>query len=109
METLCELALINPKIVSITGGLKAIFQGMLSGPKELMDVITDTFMCLLDGPPARNFIRPYCEIDVIYYYLMMQNILSEFIDAYTSKGAYNIEKLEIAAQIIQKVLSSWTG
>jgi hypothetical protein len=66
VETFCELALLNPKAASLTGGLKPVFIGLLNGPKELMDSVVQTYLFLLDGPPARNYLRPFVEIEVCF-------------------------------------------
>ena len=36
-------------------------------------------------------------------------ILCQFIDAYTSKGSYSPLRLEVASEIVELILSNWTG
>jgi rapamycin-insensitive companion of mTOR len=36
-------------------------------------------------------------------------VISQFTDAYTARGAYNMDRLKCSSNIIEEILSSWTG
>ena len=44
--------------------MKTIFQGILNGPPETLEAVLTTFMCLVDSPTSRAFLRPNVEIEV---------------------------------------------
>ncbi|KAL2912185.1 hypothetical protein HK105_208318 [Polyrhizophydium stewartii] len=100
LETICELAVRHPELACFSGGTKAMFAALLDGPPEMLDPIVSTFLHLLDSPASRRYIRPHVELEMV---------ISQFVDAYTSKTGYSIEKLVGSASVIRKVLSSWTG
>nr|KAJ3422659.1 hypothetical protein HK105_007090 [Polyrhizophydium stewartii] len=84
LETICELAVRHPELACFSGGTKAMFAALLDGPPEMLDPIVSTFLHLLDSPASRRYIRPHVELEMV---------ISQFVDAYTSKTGYSIEKL----------------
>ncbi|KAI8907215.1 Rapamycin-insensitive companion of mTOR, N-term-domain-containing protein [Gorgonomyces haynaldii] len=100
VETLCEVALLNPKLACFANSLKPLFLGILDGPDFLLEPIVSTFLCLLDHPQHRVYLRPDVEIE---------SVICSFMEAYTSKGSYSVEKLDTASQVMYALFSSWTG
>ena len=65
IETLCELAVLNPQGAFECGAIKLLFSLLVEGPKELLDAIVLTVLHLLDAQDSRVFIRPNVELEVL--------------------------------------------
>lgn len=64
IETLCELAVFNPKLAFESGAIKLIFTLLVEGPRDLLDAIVLTVLYMLDLPNSREFIQPSVELEV---------------------------------------------
>ncbi|TPX50488.1 hypothetical protein SeLEV6574_g00869 [Synchytrium endobioticum] len=98
-ETLCELAVRNPELVALSGGLKVILQVLLEGPSELSDALLTVLVHILDAQVTRKYLRPAVELETI---------ISHFTDVY-SKGPSHQEKLHACSKVVASLLKSWTG
>jgi hypothetical protein len=99
-EMICELAVLHPESISYTGGLRVAFLALFEGINDYQSQVVHTFMYLIDGLETRRFVRPMVELEMV---------ISQFTDAYTAKGAYNMDRLRCSTKVIEDILGSWTG
>ena len=66
IETLCELAVLSPRVAFDCGAIKLLFTFLVEGPKELLDGIVLTVLYLLDAQDARFYIRPSVELEAFF-------------------------------------------
>ena len=64
IETLCELAVLNPKLAYQSSAIKLLFTLLVEGPRDMLDAIVLTVLHLLDLPESREYIRPSVELEV---------------------------------------------
>ncbi|KAI9208047.1 Rapamycin-insensitive companion of mTOR, N-term-domain-containing protein [Polychytrium aggregatum] len=100
LETLCEIAIRNAKIVTYCGGMKAICLALAEGPKQLNDIVVKTVLYLLDRPSTRKYVRLSTEAEVI---------VSCFMDAFSMGIQTQEDRLAASSMSIIKLLKSWTG
>jgi hypothetical protein len=87
--------------VAYACGLKALLTALTDeGNLSNFETVVDTLMNLYDSPDTRKVLRPFVE---------MEATISHFTDAYTAKGAYNMDKLSFSGKIIEEILKSWPG
>jgi hypothetical protein len=99
-ELICEHAVLYPESISYAGGLRMAFLALFEGVTDYQSQVVHTFMYLIDGLETRKFVRPMVELEMV---------ISQFTDAYTAKGAYNMDRLRCSTKVIQDILGTWTG
>ncbi|KAI9348732.1 Rapamycin-insensitive companion of mTOR, N-term-domain-containing protein [Zopfochytrium polystomum] len=95
IATLCEIAILDPQLLSISGGIKTLFTSLAEGPVELFQPHLHTINYLIDQESTRAFIRPSVDLE-------------SFTDIY-SKGPTIDEKSTACSRAISLLLQTWTG
>lgn len=99
IETLCELAVRDPRPIVSADGLKSIFQIVSEGKLGMAQQFVQTMCFLLDKPHHRRYLRSPAEIE---------NIFSIFTDT-NPKTPNRPDKLETASEAIAGLFKTWPG
>ncbi|ODV58817.1 TORC2 complex subunit TSC11 ASCRUDRAFT_24924, partial [Ascoidea rubescens DSM 1968] len=96
IETLCELIILNPKLLYQADGFRYFLKIIVDGPFELSPLAGMAVVKLLSSPKSRKYINGY---DLNY-------LLNYFL---TYKTRFNIEKLNNSAFLVSSFLKTWSG
>lgn len=64
IETLCEMSVTFPSVVSNYGILKLLLNLLIDGPMEIIPSIVLSISHLIDSPESRKFFRPQVDLEV---------------------------------------------
>ena len=64
IETICEIAVLNPDLAYKCGAIKLLCSLLVEGPKDLVDALVWTLLFLLDHAQTRQYILPGAEVEV---------------------------------------------
>lgn len=64
LETLAELSILAPELVTSGGGMKVLTQVLRDGPYDLAEVLLPAFLYLLDRPTTRKYLRAGHDLEV---------------------------------------------
>lgn len=99
IETLAEIFVQRPSLISRGGGIRNLLQTVVEGPFELSQSIAMAFTYVTDLPQNRKVLRNGRDLEYL---------ISAFTD-YQSRGHVNSEKLQYNAVVITSLLKSWPG
>ncbi|RIA92645.1 Rapamycin-insensitive companion of mTOR, N-term-domain-containing protein [Glomus cerebriforme] len=99
IETLAEIMIRNPKIVTSCGGMRVLLQSLIDGPVELSEYLIMALLYVIDTPDSRECIRPGVDLEIV---------LSGFTDA-CNKGTKSDQHIKASSRAISVLLKSWTG
>ncbi|GMM37596.1 TORC2 complex subunit [Saccharomycopsis crataegensis] len=116
-ETLCELMLLDCKLVYEANGVKSIIKIINEGPMELACMCGMILSKILDSPNARKYLRNGEELGQIVYYFVnnFDNIPDRSSSNNNDKSGkpnkihLSTEKLHNSAFIISSFLKTWVG
>ena len=65
LETLCEIAVRNPQVATIGGGISAIIRALLTcQQRRVNESLVLTLLLLINTPETRRYIRGNVDIEV---------------------------------------------
>ncbi|GBC19604.2 hypothetical protein RIR_jg41870.t1 [Rhizophagus irregularis DAOM 181602=DAOM 197198] len=99
LETLAEIMIREPKIVTSCGGMRVLLQALIDGPVELAEYLIMALLYVIDTPDSRECIRPGVDLEIV---------LSGFTDA-CNKGSKFEQQVRASSRAISVLLKSWTG
>lgn len=116
-ETLCELLLLNPKLVYEANGIKPILKIISEGPPEMASMCGLIITKVLDLPESRKYLRNGEELGQIINYFannftsLPDKMVSDQLDksAMKPKTHLSVERLHNNAFIISSFLKTWIG
>ncbi|CDK25507.1 unnamed protein product [Kuraishia capsulata CBS 1993] len=95
LETLCELALLNPQSLYKANGLRAIIQSITDGPFDLSAASTATIIKMFELPLTRTYVLQEYTIS---------SIIAPFMDGHAKN-----ERLQNVAFLLTIILKTWPG
>lgn len=98
-ETLTEIFIQNPNLISKGGGIRVLLQYIVEGPSELSVPVSMALIYVLDSPNNRSLVRNGKDLEYL---------ISVFTD-FQNKGHVHTEKLFNSANVIATILRSWSG
>eukprot|EP00727_Mastigamoeba_balamuthi_P013064 m51a1_g8380 hypothetical protein (1387) ;mRNA; r:175253-180989 len=117
MQTLCEIAVVNPQVVWSCNGIKTIFNAALDPAfSDLMDSVVTVLVFLMDDEMTRKYVRPECDLQVLFSPLV--DISPECAptpknprEAADLSDMISIWRMRCRASVkfIARALESWTG
>ncbi|CAG8659844.1 24353_t:CDS:10, partial [Cetraspora pellucida] len=99
LETLAEIMIREPKLITHGGGMRVLLQALIDGPLELSEYLMMALLYVIDMPDSRNCIRPGVDLEIV---------LSGFTDA-CNKGPKFDQRIRASSRAISVLLKSWTG
>ncbi|CAJ0754406.1 3948_t:CDS:10 [Entrophospora sp. SA101] len=99
LETLAELLLRDPKLVTYCGGMRVLLQALVDGPLDIVEYLIMALLYVIDLPDSRECIRPGVDLEIV---------LSGFTDA-CNKGQKYEQQIKASSRAIAVLLKSWTG
>jgi rapamycin-insensitive companion of mTOR len=58
------LVMVDIDLVSRSGGLRCLLQAMADGPAEVAPILTMAFLCIIDAPRTRAYLKPGLDLEV---------------------------------------------
>eukprot|EP01091_Cochliopodium_minus_P019872 TRINITY_DN8493_c0_g1_i1.p1 TRINITY_DN8493_c0_g1~~TRINITY_DN8493_c0_g1_i1.p1 ORF type:complete len:1043 (+),score=302.66 TRINITY_DN8493_c0_g1_i1:43-3171(+) len=101
IQTLGKIAIMNPKILALSDGIKAILNICKNPPHvELQSALMVVVLYLLDVEERRNYIRPGYDFKILF---------SPLMDEFEYQDQDNLVVWKNVMQCIIYLLRSWTG
>lgn len=67
IETLCEFALRDARLVFESGALRVLLQILTDGPENLVSLVVLVIAVMIDHPQSRAFLIPSIDVEVTNY------------------------------------------
>ncbi|CAG8628166.1 8090_t:CDS:10, partial [Acaulospora morrowiae] len=99
LETLAEIMIREPILITRCGGMRILLQALMDGPLELSEYLVMALLYVIDTPDSRDCIRPGVDLEIV---------LSGFTDA-CNKGPKFEQQVRASSRAISVLLKSWTG
>ncbi|CAJ0899243.1 4884_t:CDS:2, partial [Entrophospora sp. SA101] len=96
LETLAELLLRDPKLVTYCGGMRVLLQALVDGPLDIVEYLIMALLYVIDLPDSRECIRPGVDLEIV---------LSGFTDA-CNKGQKYEQQIKASSRAIAVLLKS---
>lgn len=96
IETLAEILIKDPCLLVASGGLRPLADALGEGNYQASQSLAAAFLYLLDSPQRRKYLRPGCELEVLF---------TAFTDSLSAKESI----LKQNAKAISYSLKSWPG
>ncbi|ABN67533.2 TOR binding protein [Scheffersomyces stipitis CBS 6054] len=108
VETICEIALLNPELVFHSGGFKVFINIIIDGSFEMASSCSLVILNILDLPNSRKFLRNGYDLNSLI--AVFSNITDEVGDSSTSsKKRINNLKLQKVSFLIASLLKNFNG
>lgn len=65
LETLAEIMIREPILITHCGGMRVILQALVDGPLEISEYLMTSLLYVVDTPNYRECIRPGVDLEVI--------------------------------------------
>ncbi|AET39715.1 TORC2 complex subunit TSC11 Ecym_4695 [Eremothecium cymbalariae DBVPG len=99
IETLLELAILNPDILKQCGGFHILESLLNDSDLQISQLILDTFLSMMNTQDTRSYVEDYCNVSSIL------SVLSDW----QSKSSLNVERIQNSMYMMAQMFKNYNG
>ena len=112
LQTLCELALHNPRVLALGGGVSSIVKGILVAESAELNVcLVSVLLYLLNKPLSRNYVRHDVDLEAVIAPITDAYYLSgnEFTEKGSQTAVHKNARFNASRVAVVAMMRTWTG